>query len=239
MAELVSGKKPCEQRRRSQLLNKLQGLLIKDGGRPDFRADLTQLGRKCMTNLEALIGLPEFQITAVEVSGRNLTFFVEHTGTPACPNCNSTSLRKKDTYHRRLRHESFGDRWCFLDIKAHKFRCLRVPPVFPAAVSRGIEEPASTEPFRRYIFQLHWGGIKRSRLGKREGIGHATVERYFEYFLGRKAAELEGASCPACSALTNTSSLTGTVLPPPSVIWPNTRCTTLCSAALRRRSKRI
>ncbi len=42
----------------------------------------------------------------------------------------------------------------------------------------------------------HYDGVNRSRLGQREGIGGATVERWFEDFLGRECAERRGAACP-------------------------------------------
>jgi transposase len=54
----------------------------------------------------------------------------------------------------------------------------------------------STEPFRRSVFVQHYDGVNRSRLGKREGIGAATVERWFEDFLWREFAERRGAACP-------------------------------------------
>jgi transposase len=54
----------------------------------------------------------------------------------------------------------------------------------------------STEPFRRSIFLKHWDGISRSRLGQREKIGSATVERWSQGFLRREAAKHSGTPCP-------------------------------------------
>src|SRR5579884_4116283 len=54
----------------------------------------------------------------------------------------------------------------------------------------------ATEPFRRSVFVRHWDGINRSRLGRREGIGSATVERWFQDFIRREVAERSGRSCP-------------------------------------------
>src|SRR5579884_2634275 len=54
----------------------------------------------------------------------------------------------------------------------------------------------ATEPFRRSVFVRHWDGINRRRLGRREGIGSATVERWFQDFIRREAAERSGAPCP-------------------------------------------
>jgi transposase len=46
------------------------------------------------------------------------------------------------------------------------------------------------------VFVAHYDGVNRSRLGRREGIGSATVERWFHDFLGREFAERRGAACP-------------------------------------------
>lgn len=54
----------------------------------------------------------------------------------------------------------------------------------------------TTEPFRRSVFQRHWDGISRSRLGRREGIGSATVERWFQDFLHLESAKRKNAVCP-------------------------------------------
>jgi len=54
----------------------------------------------------------------------------------------------------------------------------------------------ATEAFRFRVFQDHWDGINRIRVGEREGIGSATVERHSEHFLRRLAAERSGAPCP-------------------------------------------
>ena len=54
----------------------------------------------------------------------------------------------------------------------------------------------ATEPFRRSIYLQHWDGISRSRLSRRQGIGSATVERWFQDFLQRARAERGAAVCP-------------------------------------------
>jgi transposase len=46
------------------------------------------------------------------------------------------------------------------------------------------------------IFQEHLDGVNRSRLGRREGIGAATVERYFQHGLKRQFGEWHSARCP-------------------------------------------
>ncbi len=66
----------------------------------------------------------------------------------------------------------------FLKIEARKSLCLecghqsrqRLLGILPAS-----------EAFPRAIFHQHLDGINRSRLGRREGVGAATVERYFAF----------------------------------------------------------
>ena len=53
----------------------------------------------------------------------------------------------------------------------------------------------ATEPFRRSVFLKHLDGISRIRLGQREGIASATVERWSQDFLRLRAAERSSAPC--------------------------------------------
>jgi transposase len=149
-----------------------------------------------LTDSEVYIGLPDFKITEARREAAGVTVFARYTGQILCPHCGSAELRLKDTYQRRVRHEGFGSRHCMLVIEAHKWLCRGCGKYFRQQFPGVLRHQRASEPFRRYIFQQHWDGINRSRLGERESIGHATVERYFQYFLGRKAAELEGATCP-------------------------------------------
>jgi len=149
-----------------------------------------------LTDSETLIGLPDFQITAMEKVGRTVMISASYTGTVSCPACGSTRLRMKDRYQRKLRHESWGTRHCVLILKAHKWRCQDCRKYFRQQFPGILKGQHATEAFRRQVFQDHWDGINRSRLGKREGIGAATVERHFQHFLRRQAAERDGGECP-------------------------------------------
>ena len=46
------------------------------------------------------------------------------------------------------------------------------------------------------IFRQHLDGIHRSRLGRRERIGAATVERYFQRGLQRQFGQWHSTHCP-------------------------------------------
>lgn len=149
-----------------------------------------------MLDSETLIGLPDFQITGFDRRGRQVVISAEYTGTVACPECGSADLRMKDTYRRKVRHESWGRRHCVLLLKAHKWLCRACEKYFRQQFPGLLKWQHATEAFRQQIFQDHWDGINRSRLGKREEIGAATVERHFQHFLQRRASERDGGECP-------------------------------------------
>ena len=97
---------------------------------------------------------------------------------------------------RRVRHESLGLRHCALELESRKFRCMDCSRTFWQRFPGILPRRRATEPFRRSIYLRHWDGISRRRLGQREGIGSATVERWFQDFLQRAAAERTAAPCP-------------------------------------------
>jgi transposase len=121
---------------------------------------------------------------------------VRHDGPISCPHCRSERLRLKDRRNRHPRHESWGSRHLVLTLESRKFRCKDCGKTFWQRFPGILPRKRSTEPFRRSIYQKHWDGISRSRLGRREGIGSATVERWFGDFLKRADAERRGAVCP-------------------------------------------
>lgn len=149
-----------------------------------------------MDNSEAILGLPDFEITRIQRHGRELRIAVNFVGRTACPGCGGTRLRNKGKRLRLVRHESFGDRHCVLEMNSSKWMCRECGRYFYQRFPGILRSQRATEAFRRQIFELHFDGINRSRLGRREKISPATVERHFQHFLQRQAAELQGAACP-------------------------------------------
>lgn len=149
-----------------------------------------------MISSEVVLGLPGYQVTDIEEHEGRVRISVRYTGPRSCPHCEGTRLRLKGRRTRRPRHESWGLRRCEVELESHKWRCLECGRSFWDRFPGILPRKRATEPFRRSIFQRHWDGISRSRLGRREGIGSATVERWFQDFLGREAAKRSGARCP-------------------------------------------
>lgn len=150
-----------------------------------------------MTETEILIGLPGYQLTGVEKVGKSVRIGLRYTEPGSCVSCGSAERRSKGWCRRRVRHEDWGTRPVFLEIDLRKWRCKgcgrqyrdRLPGILPSQ--------RASEAFRQAIYELHLDGINRSRLGRRKGIGAATVERYFQHGLQRQFAEWHPPRCPS------------------------------------------
>jgi transposase len=145
---------------------------------------------------EIVLGLPGYQITGIKEEAGQVRIAVRYEGEIRCPHCCGVRLRPKDKGVRKLRHESWGVRHTVLEVETRKWHCEQCGRYFWQRMPGILPRKRATEPFRRSIFEKHWDGISRSRLGQREGIGSATVERWFQDFLMRQSAERSGASCP-------------------------------------------
>ena len=149
-----------------------------------------------MIRSEIVIGLPEYEITNLEIRDGNIRIFARHRRQRVCPHCGSRQLRNKGRYERRVRHEDWGLRHCVLHLEAWKWQCRECGRYFRERFPGILPCQRSSEAFQRMIFRQHLDGINRSRLGRREGIGAATVERYFQRGLGRQFGEWHSSRCP-------------------------------------------
>ena len=150
-----------------------------------------------MTNDEMILGLPGYQITGMEREKGRLVTSVRYVGPKSCPHCQSSRQRSRGVYRRLVRHENFGQRHCLLRVEAQRWRCLDCNKQFRQPLPGILAHQRASEPFRAAIFQQHLDGINRRRLGRREGIGAATVERHFRHGLRRKFSEKHGRQCPS------------------------------------------
>ena len=101
------------------------------------------------------------------------------------------------SYVRRVRHENWGLRRVVLLLRGSKWQCRGCRRYFRQCFP-GIQPcQRASEAFQEMIFRQHLDGINRSRLGRREAIGAATVERYFRYGLQRQFREWHAPACPA------------------------------------------
>jgi transposase len=145
---------------------------------------------------EAIVGLPEYQITSIEEKDGQVRIAVRFTGEVFCPDCGSQKLRAKDRRIRRPRHESWGLRQCVLELETRKYMCRSCGRGFWQRFPGILPRLRATEPFRRAVCQKHFDGIPRSRLAQRERISPATVERWFGWYLSLLADQRISRQCP-------------------------------------------
>jgi transposase len=91
---------------------------------------------------------------------------------------------------------SWASERVWLLAEGHRWQCRDCGKQFRERFPGLLKAQRATEAFRFKVFRDHWDGINRCRVGKREQIGSATVERYAKHFLKRLAAERSGAPCP-------------------------------------------
>jgi transposase len=95
-----------------------------------------------------------------------------------------------------VRHDDWGFRHCILDLEVRKSRCLDCGRFFRQHLP-GIQPfQRASESFQEIVYQQHLDGINRSCLGRRKGIGAATVQRYFLRRLQRQARQNQPLLCP-------------------------------------------
>lgn len=143
----------------------------------------------------SLLGLPQFRIDRVEGEG-TVKIWAHYEGPVSCPHCGSSNLRTKDTRERVLRHASFGLRACLLILESHKYCCLGCRRYFNQRFPGVGRWMRSTEPYRRQIFVQHHEGISQKALAAREGLGSATVQRWYQNLLDVKLRERQNDPCP-------------------------------------------
>ncbi len=142
------------------------------------------------------MGLPDYQITAIEETGGEVRISARFIGEVLCPHCGGADLRKRDLRLRRPRHESWGVRRCVIELETWKWRCLACERTFWQRFPCILPRRRASEPFRRAVCQKHFDGISRSRLAKRERIASATIERWFGSWLRQLAGERTAAQWP-------------------------------------------
>ena len=149
-----------------------------------------------MTEAEILIDLPGYQLTGMETVRQTVRIHLRYTEPTVCPHCGRAERRSKGWHRRTVRHEDWGTRPVLLSIQSRKWLCKACGRQYRDRLPGILPSQRSSEAFRQSIYELHLDGISRSRLGRRKGIGAATVERYFQHGLRRQFTEWHPPRCP-------------------------------------------
>lgn len=149
-----------------------------------------------MVSSEVLLGLPGYECIELGWESGAVRIRVRRKGAVECPHCGATRLRSKGWVRRQVRHEDWGLRRCWLELELRKWLCRECGRSFREPLPGIRPYQRSSEAFQRCVFQWHLDGVNRSRLARREGIGAATVERYFERGLKRQFGHWHPPRCP-------------------------------------------
>lgn len=120
-----------------------------------------------------------------------------YTGRVRCPHCRrSEHHRLKDSFIRRVRHESIGRRSCVLSFQSHKYRCGGCGRYFRPRYPGILPYQRATERFRAEVAERHEHGTCLSRLRDTYHLSWSTIERWVWHTLSRRVAETSSAPSP-------------------------------------------
>ena len=142
-----------------------------------------------MTDSEIVLGWPQYEISNIARSGGRITISARYRGPLSCPKCGGSRLRNKGWCRRLVRHDDWGFRSSILDLEVRKSRCLDCGRTFRQQLPGVQPCQRASESFQEMVYQQHLDGLNRSCLGRRKGIGAATVQRYFLRRLQRRARQ--------------------------------------------------
>ena len=148
-----------------------------------------------MPSLNSIIGLPGIELESA--TGGNVIQVKAHACfRPLCIHCGYSRCRIKSSFIRTLKHTRQGNRLMLLHIRSHKYRCNRCKRYFNLRIPGVLARRRSTESFRMEVYEKHHGGISQSLIEKMHGIGHATVERWYQDFVYKRVQELQSRHSP-------------------------------------------
>jgi transposase len=151
-----------------------------------------------MSRVIQTVGIRGLRVTRSEQKAQFVEVSVSLVGQkrPACPECQHSQPWVHGQCIRTVRHlDALGKR-CWLKVQHPRYRCPKCGKTFNPPLPGILPGKQASEPFRGEVAQLHHDGISTSALAGRVNIGSATVERIYQHFNQRKAAERISLQCP-------------------------------------------
>ncbi len=149
-----------------------------------------------MPKKERIHHLPGFAIKKVSEINP-LVIEVNYRRRARCVDCNSTRLRKKDSFLREVRHVSIGLRQSVLRcFKAYKFQCYGCKRYFNQRFPGILRYQRASEPLRQQVFYQHTQGMSQKDLSTHLKLGKATIERWYHQGYWREHQLLKSKACP-------------------------------------------
>ena len=148
-----------------------------------------------MPKKDIILNLPGYAMG--KVTGSNPVYIeVTYRRAVRCVHCNSKRLRKKDSFMRKIRHESIGLRYTYLLLKAHKFYCYSCQRYFNQRFPGIGKYQRATESLRKEVFHHHSQGVSQKDLARHLHTGKSTIERWYHYGYERQEKRITSPLCP-------------------------------------------
>ena len=150
-----------------------------------------------MSRVIQTIGIRGLRVIRSEQKAHYIEITAEWVGRrPSCPNCQHRKPWLHGQNKRTLQHLEILGRYSQLNVEHPRFRCPKCERTFNPPLPGITPGKQSSEPFREHVAKLHHEGICASTMARRARIGSATVERIYQHFNRRKAAERISLLCP-------------------------------------------
>jgi transposase len=144
---------------------------------------------------DCILDLPGFSIIKV-TRGNPMVIDVNYRRKAQCPYCYTRKLRKKTSFMRTVRHESFGHRRTVLRFKAYKFYCAACCRYFNQRFPGIGKHQRASERLHNQVFHQHTQGISQKDLAVNLKLGKATIERWYHKSFWLKNQQLQNRHCP-------------------------------------------
>ena len=144
------------------------------------------------------IGIKGFRVLESEFKGEVFHVKAELSSSkrPPCPQCSHRKPQIHSKQKRKVRHLEVFGKESILHITHPRYRCSRCQKTFNPVLPGVMSGKQSSEPFRERIARFHHEGIPGKVMAGLAKIGSATVERIYQHFNRRKAAERTSLQCP-------------------------------------------
>ena len=148
-----------------------------------------------MSHAVTIIGIPGLQVEGVK-RRQGIEVWARPYRRPPCKHCQGNDLRIKATYRRTVKHTRQGNQVMTLHLKVPKYHCPACRRYFRHPFTGIRPRYRASETYRLEVFEAHHGGITLRGISRTHQVSAATVERWYQYHLGRRRSEMSNRPCP-------------------------------------------
>lgn len=148
-----------------------------------------------MSHAATIIGIPGLQVEGIK-RRQGIEVWARPYRRPPCKHCQGNDLRIKATYKRTVKHTRQGNQVMTLHLKVPKYHCPSCHRYFRHSFTGIRPRYRASEAYRLEVFEAHHGGVTLRGISRTHQVSAATVERWYQYHLGRRRSEISNRPCP-------------------------------------------